>query len=753
MGERLYNGVKDVITVHLEEVAAERIVPAFPQPIASEAGGSLPGGVTPVSGGPHFLLKLQEVWDDHTTCMLMIKDILLYMDRVYVTSNNVPKTYDMGLDLFRDFIIRSPKYEIQKNLMDSLLYQIQLEREGEMVERSVLKSATRMMVDLTAAAGNVQNASTVYEVDFETRFLATSEKFYELESQQFLRECDAAEYLKRAERRLKEEEYRIKAYLIESTQPKIRGIVEKELLEKQVKTIIEMENSGLVPMVTHEKISDLARMYQLFGRVSNGHSMMRTALSDHIKELAKNVNEVSGGLAHGLDASVSKQASSVSVDDDAAGPARGTGAESSSAAVPRADPIQWVEGMLALKQKFDMILDKAFGMDRAFQNEMNAALEFAVNQNSKAPEFSSLFIDENLRKGLKGKSEEEMETLLDRTITLFRFIGEKDIFERYYKQHLAKRLLYGRSISEDAEKSMIAKLKTECGYQFTTKLEGMFNDMRLSNDTMSDFRDHLSKSVTASPNMADVSVNVLTSTFWPMNSATQTAAIHFPPEINAAMDHFQRFYLARHSGRRLTWLTHIGFADLKATFAKGKKEINVSTFGMVVLMQVFNDTQEGEAVPYTRIREITAIPDAELKRTLQSLSLAKYKILLKSTKTKEIHDNDTFTFNNGFTSPLSKIKILTISSASSATTSTGNSVENEAERSETMEKIDEARKHQIEAAVVRIMKARKTMDHNNLVAEVIGQLVGRFSPNAGMVKKRIEGLIEREYLDRDKSDR
>ncbi|KAJ3037561.1 hypothetical protein HDV00_001606 [Rhizophlyctis rosea] len=133
-------------------------------------------------------------------------------------------------------------------------------------------------------------------------------------------------------------------------------------------------------MVIHEKISELARMYQLFGRVSNGHSMMRTALSVP----AKDVNEVSGGLAHGLDASVSKQRSPSSVDDDTAGSARGMGAESFSAAVARADPIQWVEGMLALKQKFDMILDKAFGMDRAFQNEMNPALEFAVDQDLKA---------------------------------------------------------------------------------------------------------------------------------------------------------------------------------------------------------------------------------------------------------------------------------------------------------------------------------------------------------------------------------
>jgi len=50
----------------------------------------------------------------------------------------------------------------------------------------------------------------------------------------------------------------------------------------------------------------------------------------------------------------------------------------------------------------------------------------------------------------------------------------KDVFEAFYKKDLAKRLLLGKSASIDAEKSMISKLKTECGSQFTNKLEGMF---------------------------------------------------------------------------------------------------------------------------------------------------------------------------------------------------------------------------------------------------------------------------------------
>ena len=55
--------------------------------------------------------------------------------------------------------------------------------------------------------------------------------------------------------------------------------------------------------------------------------------------------------------------------------------------------------------------------------------------------------------------------MLDKVMMLFRYLQEKDIFEKYYKQHLAKRLLSGRTVSDDAERSLLVKLKTECGYQ------------------------------------------------------------------------------------------------------------------------------------------------------------------------------------------------------------------------------------------------------------------------------------------------
>lgn len=59
-------------------------------------------------------------------------------------------------------------------------------------------------------------------------------------------------------------------------------------------------------------------------------------------------------------------------------------------------------------------------------------------------------------------TENDIEIVLDKCMVIFRFLQEKDVFERYYKQHLAKRLLLNKSLSNDNEKSMISKLKVIC---------------------------------------------------------------------------------------------------------------------------------------------------------------------------------------------------------------------------------------------------------------------------------------------------
>ena len=153
-----------------------------------------------------------------------------------------------------------------------------------------------------------------------------------------------------------------------------------------------------------------------------------------------------------------------------------------------------------------------------------------------------------------------------------------------------------------------------------------------------------------------------------------------------------------------------------------------------------------ETITYEEIKEETSIPDRELTRALQPLAIGKasQRILVKNPKTKEIESSHTFQVNDAFTSQLHRIKVQQASARLG---------ESEPERNETKQKVDEDRKHEIEACIVRIMKSRKQCNHNQLVTEVVEQLSSRFQPSPVIIKKRIEGLIEREYIKRSDSDR
>lgn len=117
-----------------------------------------------------------------------------------------------------------------------------------------------------------------------------------------------------------------------------------------------------------------------------------------------------------------------------------------------------------MKDRFDHFLHNSFSGDKIFKQVIASDFEHFLNLNTKSPEYLSLFIDDKLKKGVKGMTEQEIENVLDKTMVLFRFLQEKDVFERYYKQHLAKRLLLNKSVSDDSEKNMISKLKVIYGF-------------------------------------------------------------------------------------------------------------------------------------------------------------------------------------------------------------------------------------------------------------------------------------------------
>ena len=148
---------------------------------------------------------------------------------------NVPSIYDTGLTLFRTELIRNRNMRIGQHLISTVLSHITLERQSYSIDRTSVKANLEMLQQLFT-----DNKDTVYSEDFESLFMGESSKFYDRESNEMLVQCDAATYLRHVERRLQEEYERSQHYLCPSSEPKIRRIVEKELIEAHMKTVAEV---------------------------------------------------------------------------------------------------------------------------------------------------------------------------------------------------------------------------------------------------------------------------------------------------------------------------------------------------------------------------------------------------------------------------------------------------------------------------------------------------------------------------------
>jgi hypothetical protein len=324
-----------------------------------------------------------------------------------------------------------------------------------------------------------------------------------------------------------------------------------------------------------------------------------------------------------------------------------------------------------------------------------------------------------------GDEDAELDRQLDQALELFRFIEGKDAFEAFYKKDLARRLLMGRSASQDAERNMLTKLRGECGANFTHNLEQMFKDQELGKDEMESFKQWRQASAERK-NSLDLSVMILSAAAWPTYPDVR---LNLPDEVATQIERFDKYYKNKHTGRALTWKHSLAHCSLKGIFAKGPKELLVSAYQAVVLM-MFNSVPADGFLAYEQIATGTGLSGGDLDRTLQSLACGKARVLAKHPKGRDVKPTDTFTFNKTFTDPKYRVKINQIQLK-----------ETKEENKATHERIAQDRRFETQAAIVRIMKSRKSMGHSDLVAEVINLTKKRGSVEPAAIKKEIERYV------------
>lgn len=154
---------------------------------------------------------------------------------------------------------------------------------------------------------------------------------------------------------------------------------------------------------------------------------------------------------------------------------------------------------------------------------------------------------------------------------------------------------------------------------------------------------------------------------------------------------------------------------------------------------LFNKHNE---LTYTEIKDATNIPEADLKEALKYLCNPRQKILEKeNAKTPEFQPNEKTKIVATFANPNVKVNYVPMPVE-----------KKEVAAANQVDPFTDERKNILDAVIVRIMKARKTEKHNQLLEDVIKQ-ISMFLPQPQWIKMRIESLIEREYLKRDENDR
>lgn len=445
-----------------------------------------------------------------------------------------------------------------------------------------------------------------------------------------------------------------------------------------------------------------------------------------------------------------------------------------SADVITQDSEKYVERLLTLFKRFSRLVSEAFRDDPRFLTSRDKAFKRVVNDTSifrlelpnrptgyhaktlpesKCPELLANYCDMLLRKTPLSKklSSDEVEAKLRDVLLVLKYVQNKDVFMRYAKAHLTRRLILDTSADSEKEENMVEWLR-EVGMpaDFINKLSRMFQDIKVSEDLNSQFKGHLSKAVGKQSLAETVSIKILNMGAWARTS--ERVPVTLPRELEDYIPEVEEFYKSKHSGRKLQWHHHMSNGTITLNNSTGKYDLDVTTFQMAALFCWEN--RRHEKLTLENLRLATELPETELRRTLWGLvafpKLKRQLLLFEPivSKPSEFDENTLFFINHSFgilkNGKLQKRGKLNLIGRLQLSTDKAREEDNEG--------IIRLRELRTQEAIVKILKMRKKISNAQLQSELVDILKNMFLPSKKMIKEQIEWLIEQKYMKRDEDN-
>ncbi|KAG0418583.1 hypothetical protein HPB47_004733 [Ixodes persulcatus] len=650
-----------------------------------------------------------------------------------VLAGKSPKKAEEGLvrKLMLDTWNQSIFSTIKGRLQASAMKLVHAERMGEAFDSQLVVGVRESYVNLCS---NPEDKLQIYRENFERAYIDATRQFYRAQAPQFLEENGVQSYMRYADQKLKEEEQRAAKYLESQPSGSVPALTEccVGVLVTAFRESILAECPG---MIRAGETARLQLMFSLMDRVSDGVLPMLRDLEQHIQ---------SQGLADML----------------------------ASADVITQDSEKYVEQLLDLFERFSLLVKEAFNDDPRFLTARDKAFKQVVNDTSvfrlelpskqkgvanktqpesRCPELLANYCDMLLRKTPLSKklTSDQIEAKLKEVLLVLRYVQNKDVFMRYHKAHLTRRLILDSSADSEKEENMVEWLR-DVGMpaDYVNKLARMFQDIKVSEDLNQQFKDvhRNSKGLLAD----SINIKILNAGAWARGS--ERVQVSLPLELEDFIPEVEDFYRRKHSGRKLQWYHHMSNGTITFCNQVGKFDLDVTTFQMAV---VFAWNQRPyDRISFENLRLATELPDAELRRTLWSLVAfpkLKRQVLLcgfEAKSPKDFEDGTLFWINqefgvikNGKVQKRGKVNLIGRLQLST-----------EKSKEEDNESIVQLRILRTQEAIVKIMKMRKRITNAQLQTELVEILKNMFLPSKKMIKEQIEWLIEHKYMRRDEEN-